>query len=82
MANQILLDWNAEHVGKNWTTNFVQWQPELSMRFNCRIDSQRVLSEDPDVYNTWFQLVQNTINKYKILKEDIYNFDKTRFVIS
>ena len=79
MANQILNSWNAPRVGKNWTSNFVQWQSELKTRFNRRIDYQRVQCEDPDVYNRWFQLVQNTINKYRIQDEDIYNFNKTGF---
>src|SRR5450432_4800632 len=78
IANRILNDRNATRVGKNWTSNFVQRQLELSTRFNRRIDYQRVLSEDPDAYNAWFRLAQNTINKYGILKEDIYNFDETR----
>jgi hypothetical protein len=29
----------------------------------------------------WFQLVQNTIAKYSIQVEDIYNFNKTGFQI-
>ena len=33
------------------------------------------------MYNRWFRLVRNTINKYGIQDEDIYNFDETRFCI-
>jgi len=29
----------------------------------------------------WFLLVRNTIAKYRIVDEDIYNFDETRFQI-
>jgi hypothetical protein len=64
MANRILSDRNGERVGKNWTINFVQRQPELKTRFNRKIDYERVLSEDLDAYNAWFRLVRNTINKY------------------
>jgi hypothetical protein len=81
MANRILSDRNGERVGKNWTINFVQRQPELKTRFNRKIDYERVLSEDLDAYNAWFRLVRNTINKYGILEEDIYNFDETGFVM-
>lgn len=81
MANRILADRNGGHVGKNWTSNFVRRQPELSTRFNRRIDYQRVQSEDPDVYNAWFRLVRNTIDKYGIVDEDIYNFDETGFTM-
>jgi hypothetical protein len=81
MANQLLQQRNAGRVGKNWTSNFVRRQPELRTRFNRRIDYQRVQCEDPDVYNAWFRLVRNTIAKYGIQEEDIYNFDETGFVM-
>jgi len=29
----------------------------------------------------WFLLIQNTIAKYRIIDEDIYNFDETGFQI-
>ena len=57
MANHLLQAWNQECIGKNWTLNFVQQQPQLQSCFNQRIDYQRALCEDPDVYNTWFRLV-------------------------
>ena len=81
MANRILSERGVGCVGKNWTSNFVRRQPELSTRFNRRIDYQRVLSEDPDAYNAWFRLVRNTISKYGILDDDIYNFDETGFIM-
>jgi hypothetical protein len=81
MANRILSDRNGGRVGKNWTTSFVRRQPELKTRFNRKIDYERVLSEDFDVYNAWFQLVRNTIHKYGIIEEDIYNFDETGFIM-
>lgn len=81
MANQLLTKRNGGRVGKNWTSNFVRRQPELSTRFNRKIDYQRVKCEDPDTYNAWFQLVRNTIDKYGINEEDIYNFDETGFLM-
>ena len=51
------------------------------MRFRCRIDYQRALAEDPKIIQAWFALVQNTIAKYGIVDSDIYNFDKTGFLI-
>ncbi|ODH45351.1 hypothetical protein ACO22_00075 [Paracoccidioides brasiliensis] len=32
--------------------------------------------------NRWKRLIQNTIVKYEILKDDIYNFDETGFQMS
>lgn len=81
MANRILADRNGGRVRKNWTTNFVRRQPDLTTRFNRVIDYQRVLSEDPVAYDAWFKLVRNTIAKWGILEEDIYNFDETGFVM-
>jgi hypothetical protein len=81
IANRILADRNGGRVGKNWTSNFVRRQPQLSTRFTRNIDYQRVKCEDLDAYNAWFRLVRNTINKYRIDEGDIYNFDETGFLI-
>ena len=45
------------------------------------MDYQRVLCEDPDAFNAWFRLIRNTIGKYGIADEDIYNFDETGFLM-
>jgi hypothetical protein len=37
--------------------------------------------EDPEVIRSWFELVHNTITKYGIHDADIYNFDKTGFMM-
>jgi hypothetical protein len=42
---------------------------------------RRALSEDPKLIREWFNMISNTKAKYRILDEDIYNFDKTRFQI-
>ena len=44
-------------------------------------DNQRVLYEDPEKIEKWFYLVRNTIAKYSIRDEDIYNFDETGFLM-
>jgi len=51
------------------------------MHFIYKIDYQQVKYKDPDAYKVWFRLVRNIINKYRICKKDIYNFDKTGFLI-
>jgi len=81
MANQLLAARDSGRVGKNWTSNFVRRQPQLSTRFTRKIDYQRVKCEDPNAYNAWFQLVRNMINKHGICEEDIYNFDETGFLM-
>ena len=39
------------------------------------------LCEDPAAINAWFTLMQNTIAKYGIADDDIYNFNETGFQI-
>jgi hypothetical protein len=66
-------------VSKRWVLNFVRRHETLQARYNRKYDYQRAKCEDPTLIRNWFQLVQNTIAKYGILDEDIYNFDKTGF---
>jgi hypothetical protein len=70
---------NSPTVGKLWVYNFVQRHQALQTRYNRKYDYQRAKCEDPVVIREWFRLVQNTIAKYSILDEDIYNFDETGF---
>ena len=51
----------------------------LKSQYNRKYDYQRAKCEDPTIIRDWFRLVQNTIEKYGILDEDIYNFDETGF---
>jgi predicted HTH domain antitoxin len=81
MANQLLCARDAPPVGKRWAHNFVRRQPELRTRFARKYDYQRALCEDPRLIREWFDLVRNTIAKYGIVLEDIYNFDETGFMM-
>ena len=47
--------------------------------FFRKYDYQRAKCEDPTIIYNWFVLVQNTIAKYGIHSDDIYNFDETGF---
>ena len=38
MANRLLAEHDGGHVRKNWISNFVQQQPQLSTRFTRKID--------------------------------------------
>jgi hypothetical protein len=81
MANSLLADRNASPVGKRWAHNFVKRQPELKTRLFRRYDYQRAKCEDPTIIRGWFRLVQNTIAKYGIRSDDIWNFDETGFMM-
>ena len=51
------------------------------MRFQCKIDYQKALTEDPSIIWVWFMFVRNVIIKYGIFDSNIYNFDKIGFFI-
>src|SRR6478735_2264315 len=75
MANRLLADRNASPVGKRWAINFIKRQPELKTRFQRKYDYRRAKCEDPTIIRNWFRLVQNTIAKYGIRSDDIWNFN-------
>jgi hypothetical protein len=81
MANSILAARGNQKVGINWPANLIKRSPELKMRFDRKIDYQRAVNEDPEIIGGWFRLVRNTINKYGITDDDIFNFDETGFMM-
>ncbi|KAL6351957.1 hypothetical protein LRP88_14769 [Fusarium phalaenopsidis] len=81
MADQLLADRDASPVGTRWALNFVKRHPELKTRFFRKYDYQRAKCEDPTVIRSWFRLVGNTIAKYGIRSDDLYNFDETGFLM-
>src|ERR1700722_654656 len=81
MANRLLATRDAPRVGTRWASNFVKRRPELQTRFQRKYNYQRAKCEDPEVIRGWFKLVRNTIAKYGINDADIYNFDKTGFMM-
>ena len=56
-------------------------RPELSSIYNRKFDIQRAEVEDPKLIGLWFKLVGDTIAKYGVTEEDIFNFDETGFQI-
>jgi hypothetical protein len=81
MANSLLADRNMLPVGKRWAHNFIKRQPELKTRLFRKYDYQRAKCEDLSIIRGWFRLVQNTIAKYGIRSDDIWNFDETGFMM-
>ena len=79
MADLLLVARSESTVGKNWTTNFVKRRPELKSKFSRKYDYKRAQCEDPVIIGDWFRLVRNTIAKYGIVDDDIYNFDEAGF---
>jgi hypothetical protein len=68
-------------VSVNWVRNFVKHYNKLESKFSRKYDYKRALCEDSQAIREWFDLVRSTIEKYGILLENIYNFDKIGFLI-
>lgn len=51
------------------------------MRLFRAYDHQRALCKDPEKIKAWFALFRNIKAKYGIQDKDVYNFDKTGFVM-
>jgi hypothetical protein len=81
MANKLLAARSGGQVGIKWPENFIKRTPELKTRFNRKYNYQRAQCEDPERIKRWFELVRNTIAKYGISDDDIYNFDETGFMM-
>jgi hypothetical protein len=81
MADCFLAERNQLSIGKNWATTFINRQQELWTKYFRAYNYKRALREDPEVIQGWFCLVENTKAKYGILDKDMYNFDKSGFVM-
>jgi hypothetical protein len=81
MADSLLKDRGGKPVGKNWVDNFIKRIPELRTRWSRPYDRQRAACEDPAIIQPWYTLVQSMKAKYGIVDEDMYNFDKSGFLM-
>ncbi|KFY68617.1 hypothetical protein V496_00945, partial [Pseudogymnoascus sp. VKM F-4515 (FW-2607)] len=54
---------------------------ELKAKFSRKYNYKQAKCKDPKIIKGWFSLIQNTVAKYSILEQDIYNFDKVGFAI-
>ena len=66
-------------IGENWVNRYVKRHPELRSKYTRKYDYQRAKCEDSGLIKSWFMRVQETIQNYGILMEDIYNMDETGF---
>jgi hypothetical protein len=79
MANLLLHEREGEPVSERWITRFIKRHDDIISKYTRKYDYQRAKCEDPEVISQWFSLVRNTIVKYGITEQDIYNFDETGF---
>jgi len=81
MANRLLREHDTPPIGKRWAHNFIKRQPDLQTRFTRKYNYQRAKYKDPKIISKWFTLVHNFKVKYGILNDNIYNFNKTSFIM-
>jgi hypothetical protein len=81
IADRLLRKRNAKPVGKHWVDNFIKRTPEIQTQWTRPYNRQRAACEDPAVIQPWFTLVQSIKAKYSIIDEDMYNFNKSGFLI-
>src|SRR5439155_12415890 len=72
MAKKLKVIW------RSWVEKFVHPYPTLKRRFICPLDKERVLAQDPEIIQHWFDLYQTTRVHYSIQDEDIYNMDEKK----
>ena len=66
-------------IGELWVNRFIRRHPELISKYTRRYDYQRARCEDPELIKNWLDCVKETIQKYGILEQDIYNMDESGF---
>jgi len=71
----------ALKTGKNWVSNFLRRNKTFKTKFIRKYNYQRAQCENRQLLRDWFIRFQETIAKYGILDEDIYNFDETGFAM-
>ena len=71
----------VQPIGECWVHNFINHHDELESKYHHKYDYQQAQYEDSEIIQNWFYLIQNTIAKYEIIYENIYNFDETGFQI-
>ena len=77
MATEMLVEKkDFRPLGVNWISHFLRRHEDLQSRFSRPLDKERTAVHDTTTILQWFQLVESTIQKYDIQKEDTYNMDE------
>ncbi|KKA16366.1 hypothetical protein T310_10044, partial [Rasamsonia emersonii CBS 393.64] len=66
-------------VGEKWVNQFIKRHKELCSKYSQKYDYQQAKCEDPELIKGWFKRFHDTIQKYGIVEQDIYNMDETGF---
>ena len=68
-------------IGINWVSRFLICHPSLKSRFSTPKDRDRIVVEDVGVFQRWFDLFLEQMNKYKIKPRNVYNMDEKGYAM-
>ena len=73
-----LLQARGDHtvLGVNWQQYFLDRHPDLHAKYSRTLDQDRLLAENEEIFQHWFDLFLSIKEKHGILDEDIYNMDE------
>jgi DDE superfamily endonuclease/Psq-like protein len=71
---------DMEPLGHNWYLRFLERHPNLRTKWSRCMDQQRHDAEEYNSIDKWFKLFDETVKKYGICDEDIYNMDEKGFM--
>ena len=66
-------------IRENWVNCYIQHHLEFKLKYTWKYDYQHVKCESSKLIEAWFKYVKKIIEKYGIIKKDIYNIDETGF---
>lgn len=85
MANCLLAKHNSidlpPTVGKCWVNNYLRRQQDLKTRYIRKYNYERALCKDLIIISGFFDDFIYAFTKYRIVEDDIWNFDETGFAI-
>ena len=76
----VIADYVADIVGRDvsetWVRHFKARHPELKVKWTSMLERCRAASLNPALVNEFYDLLEDTIAKYNIPPENIYNMDE------
>ena len=69
------------NLGEGWIQRFLKRHPELASVRARNIEAARVRDPSPERLKQWFDDLNDTITKFKVRPENIYNMDESGFSI-
>lgn len=90
MAQHLILNclnaswWNTilTHLtSHNWPTQFIKQHPYFKGLITKPIDQIQINAYTLETFKEWFDKYQMHLEKYQLCTSDIYNIDKTEFIL-